>query len=1321
MGLCNVAHVAGSPPCQPWSGAGYCSGLGSKDGAAFLCCVKWAALAHVQSFTAENVPGFPRHPDFQVLTREADEAGMSLRLHGVYQANVVIPVQRDRWLGTFLHKDVGMDVQRLRIASSFSFAQGHLSEVCVRPCIVSRDVIHVNLGEEERRSLVVSDAAFRAMGGPRFAPKWLLDACDEHVPERLVEGRIISWHEPFQGFMASYGKQHEIDSQLLATKGLHTMVFYDNKGLRMISPWEMVATLAFDKSVVLPSCIHDAWRVAGNALSPVQAFLQLFKTHILLGDGSPFVCKNGAEQTLKEILNDAIRLSHHETLVDGEFWVLIPVSDDDNEDNCKRRKIQEEIDPTVPFEIDEAEDVVLNGMKQLPCFGRFDDPRFLDQEHQSSDGGYAVLLHGKNQWAMFVSYNRGAMVSEIIQRGLPHARIQHFHDFAVDDVLAKWTDIVPVGKTLSLKFHANHTTIRCVEHSIGIKLLLECDVTWTARTACSLIAAKVGCVPDAVGIFHEERMMNDHEYLLGYDIAEAEFRFKACLPGYVSWESKKRHALPPTCDPGMVPAGDNDRWCAKHPFQKVVRTAVTDSCTTVAQLVAVMFPDVHATVAWIACSHGITIDANDLACKFTHLSIQWDSFRPLTVTDLKRIDMKSAIDAAAMQTQCTDGVRRAVRSPFKAKCDEIWLPKNTTLAEIAASYFATSKVCTSVICHHGSAIVDPGMLTEQTPAFSVLSFRVCPLVGGAKHENVKQKVRQLMLAKGVPNDEINARVSGFFAKVAPEKLVDNMKDSDSDLWNAIKKHATDCKFRLILPAELKTFQQEQRKNAKDKPDKNAIKQDKKKQRIQVTKQLDAHAVTVDPNHFIADGEPIALLELARFGPDMAGGGSVTPAEARQVLKNAPWSLEALALLVIGEGASSLGKTQVFPAHTISGEPTTIDACLVQFGDVAIEPAIRLPSVVVDQMPSTVIEFSIERKLVGNWTDTAVPLHYVGVHVVALRGSALLATWSIKSWKQDRQTHYSQASHWHGFFRISDAILDQVLTRSGVAGIFMSPKTNMKKHDPRYVVIPMPNKDLPDVQARAETCTEVVGIVKLNDGFAVRCKREDASTVRSQLLPESAYVETATFDADQTLFCVKNVPQVGRDELSSALQKLGWQATAVRPQGVNRWVVAARQPPPCSHLVLNGTIATVDAIHGSKSKSLTVVTQEFKMDTVMDAQNQVVSVSTSARYAEMRAQVESQIATAVDNRLAQANARIEELSTALESMKSEQAFTKQKIAEVETTVNASSHAIIEKMSAMFKEMDSNMRATMQAYGTHNDPEKRARVDEMPKHDAFATKA
>lgn len=496
--------------------------------------------------------------------------------------------------------------------------------------------------------------------------------------------------------------------------------------------------------------------------------------------------------------------------------------------------------------------------------------------------------------------------------------------------------------------------------------------------------------------------------------------------------------------------------------------------------------------------------------------------------------MSTAVDAPSIQNCIRSGIRRAVRSPFKVRIDDVVLPMGLTIAEVGASYFANSLVETSIICQHGSSVLDPNTLVEFTNGSMVLSFRICPLLGGTKHDGVRHRVKQLLTARGVPDDKLGDRVNGFFGKVSPDKIAEHLKGDDNELWDHIKKVATECRYRLILPAELKAHQQKQRKlgQPKDEP------VPKKMLRTKNVPSVDAHAITVDPAHFAANGEGVGMIDISRFGPDVCGLCLATPNEARACLANAPRSSDGLALLVVGDGACAFGSIICVPAHLHDGTPITVDATMVQCGDIEISPAIKLPSVVVNQLPSTTIEFVIDRALVPNWADTAVPLHYIGVHVACLRGCNLMSTWAIKSWKGNKPCHYSAASHWHGFFRVSDGLLDQALVRSGVAGIFMSPKTELKRHDPRYVVIPVLNKQITEVHSLIESCNEVIGIVKVNDGYAVRCKREDASAVRTQLLPESAYVETASFDSDQSLYMLKNVAQVGRDELTMALQKLG---------------------------------------------------------------------------------------------------------------------------------------------------------------------------------------
>lgn len=63
-------------------------------------------------------------------------------------------------------------------------------------------------------------------------------------------------------------------------------------------------------------------------------------------------------------------------------------------------------------------------------------------------------------------------------------------------------------------------------------------------------------------------------------------------------------------------------------------------------------------------------------------------------------------------------------------------------------------------------------------------------------------------------------------------------------------------------------------------------------------------------------------------------------------------------------------------------------------------------------------------------------------------------------------------------------------------------------------------------------------MRSGDGFAIRTRRESAAQVRNVLLPESAFVDIASFTDEENLFLVSNVPQITRDELSQALTKTG---------------------------------------------------------------------------------------------------------------------------------------------------------------------------------------
>ena len=209
-------------------------------------------------------------------------------------------------------------------------------------------------------------------------------------------------------------------------------------------------------------------------------------------------------------------------------------------------------------------------------------------------------------------------------------------------------------------------------------------------------------------------------------------------------------------------------------------------------------------------------------------------------------------------------------------------------------------------------------------------------------------------------------------------------------------------------------------------------------------------------------------------------------------------------------------------------------------------------------------------------------------------------------------------------------------------------------------------------------------------------------------------------------------------MTVALARAGWNATAIKPQGLKKWIVAAKYDPPTSHLGINGMIVVVERTkkQGQTAQPVTMFAREFKVDTIRDPQNNLVQVSTTSRIAEFKAQMDDQIAAVVDQRLANAHAKIEELQYALQDvkdsaaksqtsiacdldqMKQEQSFTRQKLHEVESSVATSGQAIIQQMQSMFATMQTSLEKTMQQ-NMSGDPEKRQRVDDASRTDPFAT--
>eukprot|EP00438_Fugacium_kawagutii_P018200 Skav230722 [mRNA] locus=scaffold401:27097:31431:+ [translate_table: standard] len=981
LGLANVGLIAGSPPCQPWSGATEGKGLACEGGQAFLRMLEGAVEVGIPLVIAENVPGFFRHDDYQELLARAVNKGMKLAISGIFESKYVLPISRKRWLGTFVHTEVQLDSAKVQQANGISFSNHVFHSIARSPSIDVRDVLHIHMSTDERRELVVTQDAIDLMSKSEYAPQWLLDAISGRGPREVFEGRVIKLDQQFRGFMSKYGSQHLLSDDLLRSRGLQTSILVDEEGARYISPWEMVAAMGYGADVVLATDIHTAWQMAGNGITSAHVWLALYKTHVVLGDLSPFAPFNDVCRQVEHML--AAHLSGFTAIREGDFWMLQPHADE-NEHEHKKRKCEATIPDTVPFVVDEL--MQTRQFQVVPEFFQLSDPRCVAAGLVDRAGVLIVLQHSEKHWMMIVNATAGETIAEIIRKGLPHATNVHFQSITLQDQVVGWDQLLSVGGVLKLVFTPTFREVLLHETKLQETIRLCIDTTWTVKTAIAYSAGKLLCNPESLALQKRDYVLQESEYLMNYETTEFKLTFKACMPAYVSWD-KATHAKD---DIGLRPAdGTCERIVARHPMKKVIRTCVITRDVTVNQAVHLLFPDLHAGVAWTVFQAGMAIPNNALVWNWNEFEIQWNGFRPIPVTRVYKPRFATPMDTPTHQVNWAGkGAKRFVRTPFKVKPQEMWGPKDATMAEITASFFQQSQANVSLLVESNGRVMDPNMTMEETNPEDVVSFRVCPLLGGGKHDAIKAKVKNLLIAKGVPEDAVNDRVQQLFTKVPPDHVFKYKDDDDSAFWSKLKDDASDAKFRLITPKELKAFQVAQRQNKSDSVE-------HKSRKVPKTKAFtpDAAQIKVDVSHFKVGDESVQLLEACRFGPDQSGLCIVTCKEATQCIAAAAKSCDPLALLIIGEGAHHFGPTFMLPAHLANNEPVVVPAVLKQFGDTPIEFTLKLPTTVVATMASTVIEFSICREYVGTWDDTALPMNYLGIHIPALRGSNLLAQWS----------------------------------------------------------------------------------------------------------------------------------------------------------------------------------------------------------------------------------------------------------------------------------------------------------------------------------------
>ncbi|CAK9103500.1 unnamed protein product [Durusdinium trenchii] len=924
-----IAYYFASPPCQSWSGAGWQQGLESVNGQAMEVCVERTTLLQARSLTMENVPSIQTHPDLQHVKKLIQQCNYVIGHEGIDEIYPVLPIKRKRWLLTILPKGKTIDLATIEYAKQAKFPSC-LPVFGARNSLALARAFNDHVLPWEQEALKPSADAMELAKDRSLLPKHMMNGPAISSQDDVLKRRTIGQWEPVPSLMSCYGGQHELPRDLLKHHGLHSWFLKDGDHIRYLSPFEGAFALGFSSKLILPADFRSAHRLIGNAISFAHSTLQVWRTHLLLGQDSPFRTDVLCIADLVELIFDRTgRFGDNVVVRDGNFAHLAfpgaaerkrsQTDDEDSpEDSQAKRARSEDISPTVPFEVvgmDPCEvDLAMPYLKpkdlqrvsvaarlytQPLDQGAFEEgsQELLPVEHLNSwEQGRLVqvanmvpcqLLHEQKIWTEFVWLPKDTNIGFAIQQALPHALECHFqiiqHDIAEvgfhdrvnpEQPCTIFLDTVKIDRLVSPAFTQD-------------SLLVSVDVCWKFSDLIAYVASQCGVLPSKVVILDDHAPMPESAFVL----QQLSTSFKAAL---VTNPLDTRQLMPkkfcdfantkevtvagvkvtnPMHSDNAVPADSAAvRFAARNPNWGSIRSVAVNKQEPVGKLVQTLFPDFRDPVPNVTAESAI-IDPTDtvetLIAK-TKLEVHFEGFKPWPVTDLEFLlpfGPPSTNDPACL-------MQLWVQGPFDYRAKRVQVDKEWTLTKLAASYQVLHRSnLTMIVLQHGKPL-DPRQQIQHVCSKHEIQIRVCALPGGAKSEDLVKFLEPLLTKRGVPADAVKARVQAVLAKLDHATIRAHMHDDAQTFWGYLKQWANDAKLRLITPDELKAQKKAGRAEARAQAASSSATPS-----VQKFQEASTQQVVIDTTHFLANGSPVPKIDINAFAPDSTGIAVVSPAEA----------------------------------------------------------------------------------------------------------------------------------------------------------------------------------------------------------------------------------------------------------------------------------------------------------------------------------------------------------------------------------------------------------------------------------------------------------
>eukprot|EP00438_Fugacium_kawagutii_P000468 Skav217121 [mRNA] locus=scaffold783:248990:253129:+ [translate_table: standard] len=1367
IGICQCNTWLASPPCQPWSKAGVLKGLATNDGVMFPRMIMLAAQMQALCLLAENVPGIQDHLHFARIKSYVSQVGWRCVLSSQDKVMPLLPINRNRWLGFFVPDTQLCNIRDIQKAEKMKIPAS-IPGIGTDTSVGFTGSVQYNMEEWEKEQAKPSEEALQLMSVYSLLPSNVrTKVMPTTPPPEILEIRTRTPRQCFPNVMAQHGVQHELPIRHLKEKGLHAFLLNVNGEKRFATPYEIGSSMGYPANLVLPCKYKEAWHIMGNGLSIAHSMIACFRAHIILANHSPFTCPwDSVDQLCAEIKTGLVDLSDLSVVREGSWMslkptVLVPVHpsmptqvepepytpDFVEPPPCKRQCLS----PTWMVEDDEpvmnipqvdlsafpnranllgtavAEDASLLTKQQNPfpndilkCFN-------AGEVTHKDDHHIAIILHDQGIWYRPAWRKSDEPVSTTIRKVLPHATREMFDAICIGGYEVLFGTIPNDTTSCDIFFTPNYFTRMIVSQLLSQDLPLRVDVTWTFADVLAYVAAEAAVLSNSLSIFTEGKEISKDDFVLATDATCFNVRFKTQMLTMDRLAFVGNHPLsgqdvvqqnedsiPSFKNEAKQPAKfDVMRFAFRTPKWNTIKTVAATIDTTFATVLEQMFPGIDRSHFPVCMIDDAPIDPQaQIGFLTEHHNIELH-FPGNPQLPNESVSMMKAYGLHWTESEVMSKIH--VQGPFDHRPTLKQFPATWNLTKVLAAIMDTIACDLVVMPTMQGKTIDPRTLLDQLPNEPIIRFRACALPGGAKNDDVHEKLGKILKARGVPDEILEERVKLIMSKLSIPELRTTLAKDDPTAWADLKVLATNGKVRLITAAELKTFQKGQRK---EKAEHSASSKEDKK-RIRNPKQI-----SIDANTFVAAGERVFPLDFQKFGPDAKGVAIVTVEQALAHVPVARISADPLALVIVSNKPIAGQHPVQMPAHDATGIPILTMAVILNFGDTPVECKPKIPSSTLTTLETMTIEFKIVKQLVAAWEDVQNPMVCLGKLLPEVRTEQVIASWAIRFYDQQRKVvSHNQADYAHGYLKIPSQFVEPILKRSGQSGLFLQAKNEQKKPDPRYGIIPMYGATLEETIAAAQKATNTLGVVIMNDQptYAIRGRREHIITIRKAVLPQGLTLQEGTINPDATWFLIRGIKTSTNCELlTRCLKEMNWDAQAIRPKGPQTWLICAQADPPAQHVVINNEYASIIPI-GFKHAAVKARSDQKSADTSAPLQANFsmcpedddeisMASTTTTRFNDLRTGLEDQIQSLVANKMLQYDAKFNDLHETIAKNKAEADQVHQKLQcdivevqksqhSIQAQITDSNNSVVSQMQSLFQEMQKSFTEQIEGLNQH----------------------